>query len=100
RRRSRVPVPGGVPGFQSHYVAAASSDVPHTWWINSNFGSRIDCYGWGDGVFTSMSTGPGVIHSYTPPWFVNTSAAAATIAGAASSVQGMAHAVYGSRFSP
>ncbi len=69
-------------------VASASSGT-RTPRPNSNFGTRIDCFAWGDDVFTSVSTGPGDTSAYAPPCFLDTSAAAAIIAGAALSTQGM-----------
>ena len=68
--------------------------------LNSNFGSRIDCYAWGDGVDTCVSNGPGDRASFAPPCFLNTSAAAAIIAGAALCVQGMREHRQRIRFSP
>lgn len=79
-------------------VAAASAAAPHQWRINSNFGSRIDCYAWGDGVLAPISSGPG---DTTPTGcFFDTSAATAIIAGVALSVQGMHEAHSGQRLSP
>lgn len=101
------PVLSRVPGntwFQDSFaiiVAAASTVAPHTRKGNSNFGTRIDCYAWGDSVATSSSTGAGDKSSHTvPPEFVNTSAAAAIITGAALSVQGMREAAGLPRFDP
>ncbi len=66
-----------------------------------NFGSRIDCYAWGDNIWTtsclphpSGASSAAYYHS-----FGDTSGASAIIAGAALSVQGMA-AQLGYRFSP
>ena len=34
-------------------VGASLSALPHNRWASSNFGSRIDCYGWGENIVTS-----------------------------------------------
>jgi serine protease len=67
-------------------VSAANSEVPHTADHDQyNFGSRIDCYAWGDNIYTTLSTDPyGTVGG--------TSGAAAIIAGAALSLQGIAAA--------
>lgn len=76
-------------------VGAGTSSVPHerSVWKNaggSNFGSRIDCYAWGDGI---VSSGYGELAgygatSYTKQ-FGGTSGASAIIAGCAVLVQGL-----------
>lgn len=74
-------------------VAAASSTVKHERMNLSNFGSRIDCYAWGENVDcpTSTITTPFSKMQYTRT-FQGTSSAAAIIAGAALLAQGMARA--------
>jgi serine protease len=67
-------------------VGAGTSAVPHARTPISNFGSRIDCYAWGENVVTLSTNGPGP----TTSGFSGTSSAAAIIAGAAISVQGIA----------
>lgn len=59
----------------------------------SNYGSRIDCYAWGENVATATSTAnaPFAVDEYRLN-FDGTSSAAAIIAGAALLVQGMARA--------
>jgi hypothetical protein len=56
---------------------------------NSNFGNRVDCFAWGEGVFT-----------LTRPRFNGTSAASAIIAGAAVALQGYSKAVLGGVLAP
>ena len=78
----------GSPQFRSPdslaiMVGAASSGIPHTPTPGCNFGSRVDCYGWGDRVGTTLAKGGYGTLS-------DTSAAAAIIAGAALSIQGIA----------
>ena len=61
-------------------VAACESDVPHNRDSDSNFGSRIDCYAWGEKVLTAgLRQDP--VHSNDYFRFSGTSAASAIIAG-------------------
>ncbi len=64
-------------------VGAASSAAPHTRLGFSNFGSRVDCYAWGENIDTSGDgwTGTGTT-TYTPS-FGGTSGATPIVAGAA-----------------
>ncbi|HYP05178.1 MAG TPA: S8 family peptidase [Bryobacteraceae bacterium] len=82
-------------------VGAGSSTVPHARLGFSNFGSRIDCYGWGEDVDTATSntTMPFNTTSYTGG-FNGTSSASPIITGAALAVQGIAEASSGFRFNP
>lgn len=84
-------------------VGAAGSSAPHARLYFSNFGSRIDCYGWGENVDT---TGNGTLYdtsktTYTSG-FNGTSSASPIIAGAALAVQGASEQSpgIGFRFSP
>jgi hypothetical protein len=80
-------------------VGAATSAYPHARRVGSNFGSRIDCYGWGENVDT---TGDGWMGTATTDYtssFHGTSSAVAIVAGAAVCVQGAA-AASGFRYSP
>lgn len=81
-------------------VGAGSSTSPHTRMNFSNFGSRIDCYAWGENVDTSTSntTMPFSTTAYTGG-FNGTSSASPIITGAALVVQGIAEASLGFRFS-
>jgi serine protease len=79
-------------------VGAATSTVPHERDPDSNFGSRIDCYAWGDSVVSTTSDIGGATDLYTSS-FSNTSAASPIIAGAALVVQGIAEANLAYRFS-
>jgi hypothetical protein len=65
-------------------VGACKSRMPHNRFPTSNFGSRVDCYAWGEKIVT---TNPG-----QNPYifdFGQTSGAAAIIAGVALSIQGI-----------
>jgi len=84
-------------------VGAGSSASPHTRLSFSNYGSRVDCYGWGQNVDT---TGNGTLYdtsltTYTTA-FNGTSSASPIVTGAALAVQGIAShsAGIGFRFSP
>jgi hypothetical protein len=83
-------------------VAGASSTVPHIKSKYSNFGSRIDCYAWGENVVTaglsSRSSGSS-INTYSTD-FSGTSSASAIMAGAAIAVQSMTEAKYDIRIGP
>lgn len=81
-------------------IGAASSTAPHTRMNFSNFGSRIDCYAWGENVDTATSTtvAPFSTTTYTGG-FNGTSSASPIITGAALLVQGIAEANLGYRFS-
>ena len=83
-------------------VAGASASVPHTRIYNSNYGSRIDCYAWGERVYTagnSPKSSNGAIDFYTRE-FSGTSSAAAIIAGVAISVQSIMEANHHLRLGP
>ncbi|WP_421655935.1 S8 family peptidase [Leptothermofonsia sp. ETS-13] len=91
-----------APGFRDSgaiMVGAASSTIPHTRLGFSNFGSRIDCYAWGENVNTCSSNDAGAIDQYTE-FFNGTSSASPIITGAALAVQGLAEANLGARFTP
>ena len=83
-------------------VAGASSRVPHIKSKYSNYGSRIDCYAWGENVVTAglwpRSSGLS-INTYSAD-FSGTSSASAIIAGAAIAVQSITEAKYDFRISP
>jgi hypothetical protein len=79
-------------------VGAASSAAPHKRLAFSNFGSRVDCYAWGENVNTASSDDAGSTAQYTTI-FKGTSSASAIIAGAATLIQGIAQASLGYRFS-
>lgn len=80
-------------------VGAGSSAAPHSRLSFSNFGSRIDCFGWGEQVDTCNCDGAGTLSTYTST-FGGTSSASPIVAGAALVVQGVAEATLGYRFSP
>ena len=84
-------------------VGAALSQLPHNRKAASNYGSRIDCYAWGDSVvscgYGDLHAGAGDHETYTAT-FSNTSAASPIIAGAALVLQGLYSASTGTRLSP
>lgn len=79
-------------------VGAAVSEMPHRRMGASSYGSRVDCFGWGDRVFTLSTDEAGAASTYAG--FGGTSSAAAMIAGAALSAQGMALAALGHALAP
>ena len=84
------------------FVGASLSSLPHDRAPFSNFGSRVDCYAWGEGVTTA---GYGDLVGETPNdyytnTFSGTSSAAPVIAGAAALVQDLHEANAGTRLRP
>ena len=76
-------------------VGASKSDLPHDRWISpqyvSNYGSRLDCYAWGEnivtaGFFPSVTTQSATT---TPKVWGKSSGASAIIAGAALMLHGI-----------
>ncbi len=83
-------------------VGAAISEVPHLRLPSSNYGSRVNCYAWGEHVYTPTSdtNGEAPATDLYEDEFGHTSAATAIVAGVALAVQGMAEAATGSPFDP
>jgi subtilisin family serine protease len=80
-----------------HYRADTAYSTPLgeilLWGPGSNYGSRIDCYAWGQNVVST--SGSALLTTGTPPQnsyaiFGGTSAASAIVAGAALCIQGVA----------
>ena len=84
-------------------VGACNSPLPHNRWASSNYGSRIDCFAWGQNVvscgYGDLDAGTGDNSSYTDT-FRGTSSASPMISGAAIILQGMHEANTGTRLSP
>lgn len=89
-------------------VGAAEANSPHNRWCEpelktgSNYGSRIDCYAWGQSIATAGSGGPRRGSQRASPYphgFRGTSGASAIIAGAALLLQGFSAQFFG-RLSP
>ena len=81
-------------------VGAGSSIAPHTRLGFSCFGSRIDCYGWGENVDTLSTNGAGTATDTYTTTFNGTSSASPIVTGAALAVQGLAEANLFHRFAP
>ncbi len=64
-------------------VGAASSAAPHTRLYFSNFGSRIDCYAWGEGIETTGDGWAGTSTTAYTSSFGGTSGASPIVTGAA-----------------
>ncbi|MEO8067575.1 MAG: S8 family peptidase [Flavobacteriales bacterium] len=70
-------------------VGAASAAMPHQRLWFSNYGSRIDCYAWGDAIRTTGDGWRGLDdHEYTPD-FGGTSGASPIITGVVLCLQGI-----------
>ena len=67
--------------------------------FGSNYGSRIDCFAAGEGIFTAGSANAGDLNGKENN-FGSTSGATAIVAGAALATQGMYEAKTGGRFLP
>lgn len=80
-------------------VSAAIADKSPRRFGWSPYGNRIDCFAWGEMVGTASVVEGGEMHCYQNH-FGGTSSAAAIVAGAALSVQGVAKARLGRPFSP
>lgn len=88
-------------------VGAATAATPHNKVVDKegdltgNYGDRIDCYAWGECVYTSCSNklGPPTTNQYTS-YFDGTSSAAAIIAGVVLVVQGLAQKNLNYRYNP
>ncbi len=83
-------------------VAAASDSLPHKRIRHSNFGSRIDCYAWGERVSTEgyhFDSSEMAIDSYRKK-INGTSSATAIIAGVAILIQSIMECNYHFRLSP
>ena len=78
-------------------VGAATSIAPHSRLGFSCFGSRIDCYGWGENVDTLSSDGTNTATNLYTSSFNGTSSASPIVTGAALALQGLAEANLGQR---
>lgn len=78
-------------------VGAATSDAPHSP-NGGNYGSRVDCYAWGENINTT-GTSSNSPQAYTES-FNGTSGASAIIAGTTLAVQGLLEANHGFRYGP
>jgi hypothetical protein len=90
--RKKVYPPGTPSEFKDSraiMVGAAESAPAHMWKVGS-YGSRIDCYAWGENVDTLGDGGTSASTRVYNAYFDGTSAASAIIAGAAVVVQGLA----------
>lgn len=85
-------------------VGASESALPHDRWLYSNFGTRIDCYGWGQNVVTcgygDLDNGGGDDNRTYTDTFQGTSSASPMIVGCAAILQGKYEASTGTRLSP
>jgi serine protease len=81
-------------------VGAASATAPHARLGFSCYGSRIDCYGWGESVDTLSSDATNTATDLYTTGFNGTSSASPIVTGAALAVQGLMQAASGGRLAP
>jgi len=81
-------------------VGAASSSVPHQRLSFSNYGSRIDCYAWGDTIDTTGDGWTGNSTNVYTSSFGGTSGATPIVTGAALLVQSWRVRIGQPRYSP
>jgi subtilisin family serine protease len=81
-------------------VGAASAAAPHARLGFSNFGSRIDCYGWGEQIDTTGDGWQGTSATDYTSTFGGTSGASPIVAGAAIILQAVHAQLFGHRMSP
>ncbi len=81
-------------------VGAGSSAAPHTRLSFSNHGSRIDCFGWGEGIVTTGDGWTGTSTTAYTTGFGGTSGASPIVSGAALLVQSWNRRVNGQVYSP
>ncbi|QWG70472.1 peptidase S8 (plasmid) [Bacillus mycoides] len=81
-------------------VGAASARVPHKRSYFSNYGSRVDVYGWGNAVDTADAKPSEFMTNLYTSSFGGTSSASPIIAGAAASIQGIAKNNQGKVYTP
>jgi len=95
----------GAPGFRDSgaiFVGASRAALPHDRAPFSNYGSRVDCFGWGEAVTTcgfGDLAGTGAADLYTNT-FSGTSSASPIIAGAAALLQSLHQAFTNQRLEP
>ena len=85
-------------------VGASTSGVPHNPQCWTNYGHRIDSYGWGENVRTTgygdLFNGGGDQNQYYTNTFSGTSSASPIVVGSAASLQGHVKALTGGVLSP
>jgi hypothetical protein len=81
-------------------VGAASSTAPHSRLSFSCYGSRVNCYGWGESIDTTGDGWTGNTTTAYTSGFGGTSGASPMVAGAAILLQAWAAAHLGTRYSP
>lgn len=81
-------------------VGAGSSSTPHRRCEDSNYGSRVDAYAWGENVDTATTDDNGTDNKAYTGAFSGTSSASTIVTGAAVAVQGIAVNSVRHKFSP
>ncbi len=95
----------GSPAFRDSgaiLVGAARAGLPHDRALFSNYGSRLDCFGWGESVTTCGYGDLAGSHDndYYTNRFSGTSSASAIVAGAAALLQSVHQACTGMQLEP
>ncbi|MBW7475412.1 hypothetical protein K0T92_11690 [Paenibacillus oenotherae] len=80
-------------------VGAGSDTYPHTRLSFSNYGNRVDAFGWGTDVHTLAASDTTSTTGYQSG-FSGTSSASPIVTGAAISLQGIAKAEFGNAYQP
>jgi subtilisin family serine protease len=99
RRIFNRSAPGEFRDSGAILIGAASSSVPHARLGFSNYGNRVDCYGWGQNITTTYTNEAGTTSEYTDS-FSGTSGASPIVVGAAAAVQGIAQAKLNAKLLP
>jgi len=85
-------------------VGAGTASAPHNPHCWTNYGTRIDSYGWGDSVRTTgygdLFDGNDDVNQYYTDWFNGTSSASPIVVGSAASLQGYVKALTGGYLTP
>ena len=92
----------GAAGFRDSgaiVVGGSTAAAPHMP-VGFNFGTRLDCYAWGQSIDTTSTNAAGDDNSAYTGFFGGTSGASPIVVGAALIIQGVAQASLGYRFSP
>lgn len=81
-------------------VGAGTSTAPHDRMNFSNFGLRVNCFGWGQNIDTTGDGWTGNLTTTYTPSFSGTSGASPIVTGAAIAVQGIVKARTGRTWGP
>lgn len=80
-------------------VSGSTSGIPHRRISEVNYGNRVDCFAWGENIYTCISQNKNHTNGYTDN-FNHTSGATPIVAGAAICIQGICEAKSNRKLSP